>query len=50
MKENDIQKLQDEYARLVEGLGAPPGGAEEDDMLANPGESSRINKDFYFRF
>jgi hypothetical protein len=50
MKETDVQKLQDEYARLVAGLDAGGGdnddndsdagavvrGREEDDMLANP--------------
>ena len=41
MKDTDAQKLQDEYAKLVEGLQGPEEGAEEDDLLANPGESGR---------
>jgi len=38
MKETDAQKLQDEYAKLVEGLQGTEEGGEEDDLLANPGE------------
>lgn len=40
MKETDVQKLQDEYSKLVEGLGRDNDGAE-DDMLANPGTGCR---------
>jgi DNA excision repair protein ERCC-2 len=35
MKQTDAQKLQDEYAKLVDGL-QNAGGQEEDDLLANP--------------
>lgn len=41
MKETDAQKLQDEYSKLVEGLQNAEEGAEEDDLLANPGEPAR---------
>lgn len=36
MKETDAQKLQDEYARLVAGLGDEGGVLEEDDLLSTP--------------
>jgi DNA excision repair protein ERCC-2 len=40
MKENDAQKLQDEYAKLVRGLhDAGEENDPEDDLLANPGPS-----------
>jgi DNA excision repair protein ERCC-2 len=39
MKDTDAQKLQDEYAKLVEGLQGPEEANPEDDMLANPGQS-----------
>ena len=39
IKQTDASKLQDEYAKLVEGLKEADdgGGGEEDDIMGNPG-------------
>ncbi|ORY68075.1 hypothetical protein BCR35DRAFT_269945 [Leucosporidium creatinivorum] len=36
IKKSDASKLEDEYAKLVEGLRGGGGGGEEDDFMANP--------------
>lgn len=41
MKETDVQKLQDEYARLVAGLDAGGGGDDDDDAAAGSGTMAR---------
>jgi DNA excision repair protein ERCC-2 len=39
MKTTDAQKLQDEYAKLVEGLREADEARQEDSFMANPGKS-----------
>ena len=39
MKANDAEKLEEEYAKLLEGLQAAGDHNEEDDFMANPSES-----------
>lgn len=41
IKATDATKLQEEYSKLVAGLAEANEGREEDDILANPGESKR---------
>lgn len=54
IKANDAERLEDEYRKLVEGLseggggddddeGAARGAIEDEDFMANPGESSRLS-------
>ena len=39
MKANDAEKLEEEYAKLLEGLQAAGDHNEEDDFMANPSTS-----------
>lgn len=41
IKAKDATKLQDEYAKLVEGLAEAEAAAEDDVFMANPSEQKR---------
>ena len=43
MKSSDADKLQNEYAKLVEGLRDADEARQEDAFMANPGTSSRLS-------
>jgi len=47
MKSTDAQKLQDEYAKLVEGLRDADEAREEDTFMANPGPSLYFGKGIF---
>jgi DNA excision repair protein ERCC-2 len=43
MKETDAEKLQNEYAKLVEGLRDADQAREEDAFMSNPGANRVVN-------